>query len=43
VNAIGAIVADDFDFKGGFQLHYDECLQGIAEVGRFLVDSWVEL
>ena len=40
---VGAIVADRFDFKGGFKLHYDECIQGKAEIGRFLVASWMEL
>ena len=43
IDMVGAIVADRFDFKGGFQLHYDECIQGKAEIGRFLVASWMEL
>ena len=42
-DAVGAVVADRFDFNGGFKFHYDECLQGRAETGRFLVDSWMEL
>ena len=43
IDMTGAIVADRFDFKGGFKIHYDECIQGKAEIGRFLVASWMEL
>jgi hypothetical protein len=42
-DTVGAVVADRFDFNGGFQFHYDETLQGKPETGRFIAGSWVEL